>query len=76
MILERVLRGVSGTFVLVGVTLAFVHHRYWLYFLGLVGLMQLQSAFTDQCPMIWLLEKMGFRRCGKADERPAPSPIS
>lgn len=60
---ERTLRGIAGTFVLASVGLAVVHHPYWLYFTGFVGLNLLQSSFTNWCPMVWMLQKAGLPRC-------------
>jgi hypothetical protein len=65
---DRALRGIAGAIILAGATLAFLHHRNWLYFIGFVGFMLLQSSATDWCPVLWLLEKRGLPRC-----RPAAS---
>jgi len=62
MSVERALRGIAGVFVLASVLLAFFHSRNWLVFTGFVGLNLLQSAFTNWCPMVWLLQKVGLRR--------------
>ncbi len=62
MSVERALRGIAGVFVLASVFLAFFHSRNWLAFTGFVGLNLLQSAFTDWCPMVWLLQKVGLQR--------------
>jgi len=50
--------------VLVSVGLAVFHSRYWLIFTAFVGLNLFQSGFTDWCPMVWVLQKVGLRRCG------------
>jgi len=62
MSVERALRGIAGVFVLASVFMAFFHSRNWLYFTGFVGLNLLQSAFTNWCPMVWFLQKVGLRR--------------
>ncbi len=59
MTVERYLRGIAGTFVLLSVLLAYYHSPYWLLFTGFVGLNLLQSAFTNWCPMITILKKLG-----------------
>jgi hypothetical protein len=64
MTVERVVRGMAGFFVLVGILLAHYHSEYWLFFTGFVGLNLLQSAFTDWCPAMTLLEKAGLKRGG------------
>ena len=59
MTVERFLRGIAGAFVLASVVLARYHSPYWLLFTGFVGLNLLQSAFTDWCPMMYVLKKLG-----------------
>ena len=66
MTVERALRLVAGAFVLLSVGLAVLVSPWWLAFTAFVGLNNLQSAFTDWCPMVWVLEKFGFARCGAA----------
>jgi len=56
---ERYLRGIAGSFVLVSVLLAHYHSAYWLFFTGFVGLNLLQSAFSNWCPMMSILKKLG-----------------
>jgi hypothetical protein len=58
---ERDLRGIAGLFVIVSVLLAYYHSPYWLLFAGFVGLNLLQSAFTNWCPMMTLLRKLGVK---------------
>jgi len=57
--IERYLRAIAGFFVLVSVILAHFHSTYWLFFTGFVGLNLLQSAFTNWCPMMTILKKLG-----------------
>jgi len=64
MTVERALRLIAGLCVLVSVGLAVFHSRYWLIFTAFVGLNLFQSGFTDWCPMVWVLQKVGLRRCG------------
>ncbi len=59
MTVERSLRGIAGFFILLSVLLAHYHSPYWLLFTGFVGLNLLQSAFTDWCPMMTFLKKLG-----------------
>jgi hypothetical protein len=59
MTVERLLRGIAGFFVLLSALLAYYHSPYWLLFTGFVGLNLLQSAFTDWCPMMTFLKKLG-----------------
>ncbi len=57
--IERYLRAIAGFFVLVSVILAHFHSPYWLFFTGFEGLNLLQSAFTNWCPMMTILNKLG-----------------
>ncbi len=61
MTVERYLRGIAGFFVLGSVLLAHYHSTYWLFFTAFVGLNLLQSAFTNWCPMITILKKLGVK---------------
>ena len=61
MTVERYLRAIAGTFVIVSALLAHYHSPYWLFFTGFVGLNLLQSAFTDWCPMMTFLRKLGAK---------------
>jgi hypothetical protein len=61
MTVERDLRGIAGFFVVVSALLAHYHSSYWLLFTGFVGLNLLQSAFTNWCPMMTLLRKLGVK---------------
>ena len=56
--LERTLRGIAGAFILVSFGLAVWLDPRWLLFTALVGFNLLQSAFSNWCPMMWIL-----RRC-------------
>jgi len=59
MTVEKSLRGIAGSFILLSVLLAHYHSPYWLLFTGFVGLNLLQSAFTGWCPMMTILRKLG-----------------
>jgi hypothetical protein len=59
--IERYLRAIAGFFVLLSTALAHYHSRYWLFFTAFVGLNLLQSAFTNWCPMITILRKLGVK---------------
>jgi len=61
MTVERTLRGIAGFFVLLSILLAHYHSPYWLFFTAFVGLNLLQSAFTDWCPMMTILKKLGLK---------------
>ena len=59
--MERILRGMAGFFVLLSLVFAFVFSPYWLVFTAFVGANLLQSAFTNWCPMMAILKKIGVR---------------
>ncbi len=63
MTVERGLRLMAGFFILLSVGLGIFHSPYWFIFTALVGLNLFQSAFTNWCPMVWILEKIGLERC-------------
>jgi hypothetical protein len=58
--MERLLRGIAGFFILGSIALAYAVDPRWLFFTGFVGLNLLQSAFTNWCPMMWVLKKAGI----------------
>ena len=57
---ERILRGIAGFFILGSVLLAYYVSPKWLFFTAFVGLNLFQSAFTNWCPMMYLLKKTGM----------------
>lgn len=61
MTLERWIRLVAGTFVLMSLILSRVHSPYWLLFTAFVGLNLLQSSLTRWCLMEDILRKLGVR---------------
>jgi DUF2892 family protein len=66
MTVERALRLIAGVLILISVSLAVVASLNWLWLTAFVGLNLVQSAFTDWCPMVWLLQRFGLRRCVSA----------
>ena len=61
MTLERWIRLIAGTFIIVSLTLSQVHSHYWLLFTAFVGLNLFQSALTRWCLMADILRKLGVR---------------
>ena len=57
--IERIVRIVAGSFVMISLVLAHFHSPNWLWFTGFVGLNLFQSAFTNWCPMMTILDKLG-----------------
>jgi hypothetical protein len=62
MTINRLLRIIAGGVIILSLVLAHFHSPQWLWFTGFVGLNLFQSGFTDWCPMITILEKMGVPR--------------
>jgi hypothetical protein len=63
MTIERGLRLVAGSVVLASVLLTLFVSQYWLLLTAFVGVNLFQSAFTNWCPMVWLLSRIGLRPC-------------
>lgn len=67
MTVERAIRAMAGSFVLISLALGapasplFVS-AYFLWFTAFVGANLLQSAFTGFCPAESLLQKLGVQR--------------
>lgn len=57
--IERYLRLIAGFFVMLSVALGYWHSPYWFLFTAFVGLNLFQSAFTNWCPMMAILKKVG-----------------
>lgn len=63
MTMDRYLRMIAGFFVLVSLTLGTWVNPKWYLFTAFVGLNLFQSAFTNWCPMITFLKKLGVSSC-------------
>jgi len=63
MTIERGLRLAAGVVVLLSVGLGYFVNPAWLLLTAFAGLNLLQSAFTDWCPMVCILSRLGLRRC-------------
>ncbi len=61
---NRILRGMAGFFVLVSLILAHYVSHYWLWFTAFVGANLFQSAFTNWCPAMMILKKLGVKDQG------------
>ena len=64
MTVERYLRLIAGAIVTVTVALGYWVSPYWLLFTAFVGLNLFQSAFTNWCPMMTILRKLGVKDQG------------
>ncbi|HEU0141251.1 MAG: DUF2892 domain-containing protein [Bryobacteraceae bacterium] len=63
MTIDRYLRMIAGAFVLASLALGYWVHPGWFLFTAFVGLNLFQSAFSNWCPMMTLLQKLGIRSC-------------
>ena len=59
MTVDRYLRMIAGAFVTLSLALGYWVSPYWYLFTGFVGLNLFQSAFTNWCPMMTILRKLG-----------------
>lgn len=69
MTVERYLRLIAGSLVLISVLLGVFHSPYWFYFTGFVALNLIQSAFTNWCPMMALLRSLGAKDANAISSR-------
>ena len=58
---DRYLRMIAGVFVMLTLALGYWVSPYWYLFTAFVGLNLFQSAFTNWCPMMTILRKLGVR---------------
>lgn len=65
MSMERDLRLIAGFFVSLSVALGYWIHPAWFLFTAFVGLNLFQSAFSNWCPMMSLLRKLGVPEAGQ-----------
>jgi len=59
--INRAIRAIAGTFVLISVLLSIYVDQNWLWFTGFVGLNLLQSSITKWCLMEKILYKLGLK---------------
>jgi hypothetical protein len=60
MTVERGVRALGGGFVLLSLAAGHWIHPGWYLFTAFVGANLLQSAFTDWCPAMVVLKKLGL----------------
>lgn len=58
---DRWLRLIAGLFIVVSVLLGQYVHANWYWFTAFVGANLFQSAFTNWCPMMTFLRKLGVK---------------
>jgi hypothetical protein len=60
MTVERGLRLLAGTFILLSVVLGMTVNHHWYWFTAFVGLNLFQSALTNWCPAMYVLRRWGL----------------
>ena len=58
---NRFLRLIAGALIMISLALGTWVNPWWYAFTAFVGLNLFQSAFTDWCPMMTFLRKVGVR---------------
>jgi hypothetical protein len=61
MTVERYVRLIAGAFTLASLALGYWMSPKWYLFTAFVGANLLQSAFTNWCPAMTLLRKLGVK---------------
>jgi len=61
MTVNRLLRLIAGFLIMFSVAMARFHSEYWFYFTAFIGLNLFQSAFSNWCPMMTILRKLGAK---------------
>lgn len=56
--INRIVRAVAGTFIVISLLLAVYVNQNWLWFTGFVGINLLQSSFTKWCLLEDILRKV------------------
>jgi len=59
--LNRIIRAVAGTFIIISLLLAVYVSINWLWFTAFVGVNLLQSSITKWCLMEDILKKFGVK---------------
>ena len=62
--INRYIRAIAGSFIIISVLLAIYVNINWLWFTGFVGANLLQSSFTQWCLMEKFLYKLGVKKEG------------
>ena len=62
MTIERYVRLIGGSFVLISLVLGYSVSPYWYLFTAFVALNLIQSAFSNWCPMMTFLKWWGVRQ--------------
>lgn len=66
MTVDRYLRMVAGLFIVASLALGHFVSPYWYLLTAFVGLNLFQSAFSNWCPMMTILRKLGAKDAPQA----------
>lgn len=61
MSIDRIVMMFAGAVILVSLGLSQLHHVYWLFLTGFVGVNLLQASFTGFCPLASILKSLGIK---------------
>ena len=61
MTIETALRFIAGFAIIISVLLVQYVSPWFMIFTAFVGLNLLQTGFTNWCPAMWVLQKMGLK---------------
>ncbi|MEZ5001477.1 MAG: DUF2892 domain-containing protein [Chitinophagales bacterium] len=68
--MERIIRAIAGTFIIISLILAMYVSKNWLWFTAFIGVNLLQSSITKWCLMEDILKKFGVKsqneQCSKS----------
>lgn len=59
--LNRFIKAIAGSFILISLILAYYVNENWIWFTAFVGANLLQSAFTNWCLMEVILKRLGVK---------------
>ena len=59
--INRFIKAIAGTFIIISVSLAMYVNQNWLWFTIFVGANLVQSSFTKWCLMEDILKKLGIK---------------
>ena len=68
MVIERIVRIVAGSLVMVSVALSHFHNPAWLFLTLFVGANLFQSGITNWCLLEEILTWAGFKSCCREQE--------
>jgi hypothetical protein len=63
MTVDRYLRLIAGSFILLSLALGYFVHPGWFLFTAFVGLNLFQSGLSNWCPAMSILKKLGVKSC-------------